>query len=156
MFGSSKDNKDNSSATSASRGAAAPSRGLNTVNEGTTLTGDLDAASDIRIDGTINGDLRCKSKVIIGPKGKIKGTVVCESAVIEGHFDGKLQVRDSLTIKETAHIIGEVVTKNIAMSAGCQFDGTLSTKTNKLSGKPGDTPGNDKIANLKQKESAGA
>lgn len=152
MFGSSKDTKENSSSSAANRNTGTPSRGLNTVNEGTTLTGDLDAQSDIRIDGIINGDLRCKAKVIVGPKGKIKGTVQCESAVIEGTFDGKLQVRDSLIIKETANIVGEVITKNIAMSAGCQFDGTLSTKTTKLSS----NPGSDKTSSSKQKESAGA
>lgn len=151
MFGSSKDTKDNSSSSrsSNSNSSSAPSRGLNTVNEGTTLTGDLVAESDIRIDGTINGDLKCKAKVIIGPKGKINGTVNCDSAVIEGAFDGKLEVRESLVIKETANIVGDIITKNIAMSAGCAFDGTLSTKVNKA-GKSN----TDKVANLKQKERA--
>lgn len=152
MFGSSKDTKDNSSSsrsTGNSSNSGAPSRGLNTVNEGTTVTGDLVADSDIRIDGTINGDLKCKAKVIIGPKGKINGTVSCDSAVIEGGFDGKLEVRESLVIKETANIVGEIITKNIAMSAGCAFDGTLSTKINKAA-----QPNTDKVANLKQKERA--
>lgn len=115
------------------------------------MTGDLVADSDIRIDGTINGDLQCKAKVIIGPKGSIKGTVNCDSAVIEGKFDGRLEVRESLVIKETADVIGDVVTKNIAMSSGASFDGTLSTKTTKAS-----SNGSDKVANLKQKERAKA
>ncbi|PHI18328.1 hypothetical protein CEQ90_18640 [Lewinellaceae bacterium SD302] len=148
MFGSSKDTKDTSPAKSNSgRTGGTPSRGLNTVNEGTVMTGDLVADSDIRIDGTINGDLKCKAKVIIGPKGSIKGTVNCDSAVIEGKFDGRLEVRESLVIKETADIIGDVVTKNIAMSSGASFDGTLSTKTSKVN-----SNGSDKVASLKQKE----
>lgn len=151
MFGSSKDTKDNASnnRNSNSGNSSPASRGLNTVNEGTTVTGDLVAESDIRIDGTINGDLKCKAKVIIGPKGMIKGTVSCDSAMIEGSFDGKLEVRESLVIKETANIIGDVVTKNIAMSAGCSFDGTLSTKMNNAN-----KTNTDKVARLKQKERA--
>lgn len=111
------------------------------------MTGDLVADNDIRIDGTINGDLQCKAKVIIGPKGSIKGTVHCASAVIEGKFDGRLEVKESLVIKETADIIGDVVTKNIAMSSGASFDGTLSTKSTSAKDN-----GASKVASLKEKE----
>lgn len=145
MFGSNKDTKDNTTSSSSNRGGAAPSRGLNTVNEGTTLTGDLEAQSDIRVDGTINGDLRCQAKVIIGPKGAIKGTVNCQNAVIEGKFDGTLTVRDSLSIKETATVVGDVNTKKISMSPGCNFDGTLSTKGGKA-------PASNKVAEMKARE----
>lgn len=144
MFGSSKENKDSNNNNA--RGAAAPSRGLNTVNEGTTLTGNLEAQNDIRVDGTINGDLNCKAKVIIGPKGTIKGTVSCENAVIEGKFDGTLKVRDSLTIKETAEVIGDVATAKIGMNPGCNFDGTLTTKSTK--------GGSDAVSKLKARENA--
>jgi len=153
MFGSSKDTKDNSSSSSQSRGSAAPSRGLNTVNEGTTLTGDLEAQSDIRIDGIINGDLKCKAKVIVGPKGMIKGTVACENAVIEGKFDGTLVVRDSLTIKDTASIVGEISAAKIGMNPGCSFEGTLTTKGPKSSSPKG---GGDKVAQMKARENAKA
>lgn len=146
MFGSSKDTKDNNTSSNNGRGSNTPSRGLNTVNEGTTLTGDLEAQSDIRIDGTINGDLKCQAKVIIGPKGAIKGTVNCENAVIEGKFDGTLTVRDSLSIKETATIKGDVVTKKISMNPGCNFEGTLSTKGSKA--------GNNKVNEMKARENA--
>lgn len=128
MFGG-NNNKENGGPNAAARGGS-PSGGLNTINEGTTLTGDLVAQSDIRVDGTINGDLQCKAKVIIGPKGTIKGTIVCENAVIEGIFDGTLKVRDSLSIKETAKITGDVATIKINMNPGCSFEGTLTTKEN--------------------------
>lgn len=147
MFGSNKDTKDNNNNSNSSRSnSAAPSRGLNTVNEGTVLTGDLEAQSDIRIDGTINGDLKCQAKVIVGPKGTIKGTVSCENAVIEGKFDGTLSVRDSLSIKETATVVGDVTAKKISMNPGCNFEGTLSTKSSK--------GGGDKVSQMKARENA--
>lgn len=146
MFGSS--NKDaNKIDPSKDNKNTPPSRGLNTVNEGTTVTGDLKAESDIRVDGTIKGNLDCEAKVIIGPKGMIEGEVKCESAVIEGEFHGKLFVKDMLTVKETAKITGDVVTRKVAMMAGCDFEGTVTTR--------GTAPVkvNDKVAALKQKES---
>lgn len=147
MFGSNNKDAKNTDSNKDNKGAAAPSRGLNTVNEGTTVTGDLKAENDIRVDGSIKGNLDCAAKVIIGPKGSIEGEVKCESAVIEGEFHGKLLVMDMLTVKETAKITGDVITKKVAMMAGCDFEGTVTTRaTTPLKNQ------NDKVASLKEKE----
>lgn len=152
MFGSSNKDAKNADANSASKGGA-PTRGLNTVNEGTSMTGDLTAESDIRIDGSINGNLNCKAKVIIGPKGSIDGEVICENAVIEGIFNGKLTVKDMLSIKETAKVTGNVITRKVAMMAGCDFEGTVTTKGEVDSRSSGQ---NGKVEALKAKEGAKA
>lgn len=153
MFGSNnKDTKKTETSTPTKSGA--PSRGLNTVNEGTTVTGDLKAESDIRVDGSILGNLDCAAKVIIGPKGFIDGEVTCESAVIEGGFNGKLVVKDMLSIKETAKVTGDVITRKVAMMAGCDFEGTVTTRSasSKSSNGSSQPPSGNKVAQLKQKE----
>lgn len=155
MFGTNnKENKTNDAGSSRPSG----SHGLNSVNEGTTLVGDLKAESDIRVDGTIKGNLDCKAKVIIGPNGNIDGEVICENAVIEGGFNGKLVVKDMLQLKETAKVTGEVITRKIAMMAGCDFEGTVTTRSTSATGRANGTPtlSGDRVAALKEKESAAA
>ena len=39
------------------------------ISPGTVLNGDVKSESDLRIDGTIKGNVRSDSKIIIGPTG---------------------------------------------------------------------------------------
>lgn len=119
MFGSSKTKDDIMS----SNGPSNPNA-LNSLVKGTVVEGKVVCESDIRIDGTLKGSLYCKSKVIIGPTGVIDGDIQCVNAVIEGRFHGNLKVDDTLTVKETAVIKGDVVTGKLSIVSGAIFDVT--------------------------------
>jgi cytoskeletal protein CcmA (bactofilin family) len=45
-------------------------------------------------------------------------------ADIEGKFEGKIKVEDTLNIKETAHIIGEVIIGKLSVEPGATFNAT--------------------------------
>jgi len=54
------------------------SAAVNLISQGTEITGDIKSAGDIRIDGTLNGNMVTKGKVVIGPTGRVKGEVDCK------------------------------------------------------------------------------
>lgn len=95
---------------------------LNTLVKGTVVEGTVKSESDIRVDGTIKGALSCKAKVIIGPTGAVDGDIKCENAVIEGRFDGNLQVADLLNVRETAQVSGDVKTNKLIVQSGAIFN----------------------------------
>jgi cytoskeletal protein CcmA (bactofilin family) len=102
-----------------------PIQGVNTINSiafGTRLEGTINADNDIRIDGVIKGNLMCKGKVIIGPKGKVDGEIKCKNAVIEGVFNGKLKVSDLLNVRESARIEGDIDTNQLIVQSGAMFN----------------------------------
>ncbi len=121
MFGSNK-NKD--AAKAGSIIPSASSHSLNSLVQGTMVEGKVKATTDIRIDGTIKGDLLCDAKVIIGPSGVVEGTVKCQNAVIEGRFDGILNVAELLNIRETAKVVGEVTYGKLIVQSGAVISGT--------------------------------
>src|SRR5687767_7970000 len=112
MFGNNKNDqkgKTNGLITSASSSSS------NSLVQGTNIEGSVQADKDIRIDGSLRGNLNCKGKVIIGPTGFISGDVQCENAVIEGRFEGVLLVTDILHVKETAKVEGDVTTQKLVV-----------------------------------------
>lgn len=123
MFGNNKDGKSSNGtpSTSSSTGGGG---GVNTIDAQTSINGDLKAGGDIRIDGTLTGNLICEAKLIIGPKGRIEGDVTCKNATIEGAFKGNLTVRDSLTIQATAKVEGDVKAAKMAVLSGGQVSAT--------------------------------
>jgi cytoskeletal protein CcmA (bactofilin family) len=121
---SSKSKSDEKSNT-----AAFPSpNAFNTLALGTVIEGNVKSSSDIRVDGSIYGNLTCDAKVIIGPGGMIEGDVTCASAHIEGKYKGKLIVGDMLNIRENAVITGDIVTQKLIVQAGATFNGTCVMK----------------------------
>ncbi len=121
MFGSNK-NKDVAKAGSII--PTASSHSLNSLVQGTAVEGKIKATNDIRIDGSIKGDLVCDAKVIIGPSGVIEGTIRCQNAVIEGQFNGILTVSELLNIRETAKVTGEVSYGKLIVQSGAVISGT--------------------------------
>jgi len=100
------------------------SNALNSLVQGTSIEGKVKAESDIRIDGTIKGNLDCTAKVIIGPTGYVEGNVNCANAIIEGRFEGVLNVKELLNVRNSAKINGEITTNKLIVEAGAVFNVT--------------------------------
>ena len=100
----------------------------NVVAKNTTIVGDIKSDGDFRIDGTLEGTLTTDGRVIIGVDGLIKGKVEATNADIEGKFSGELFVSNTLTIKNTADISGNVVIGKLSVEPGASFNATCSMK----------------------------
>lgn len=103
----------------------------NRINEGTLLKGDITSNGYFRIDGTIEGNVKTPSKVVIGKTGVIIGTLSCENADIEGKIKGIVDISGTLSLKSTAHIEGEVVIGKLAVEPGAVFNATCLMKGSK-------------------------
>ena len=110
----------------------------NVLAYGTKIKGEITAESDFRIDGTVDGNLDCKGKVVIGPQGVLKGHLVCQNAEIMGHIEGTVVVGELLSLKETARVFGEIKTKTLMIEQNAIFTGSCDM------GKPAATTENKK------------
>jgi len=127
MFGNNNGKDSKSKSTDTSRPSSpAGGGGVNTIDANTTIEGNLKAGGDIRIDGTLIGNLICEAKLIIGPKGNIEGDVECATATVEGTFKGNLVVREELTLQASAKVTGDVKAKKMAVLGGSQINGTCT------------------------------
>ncbi len=98
----------------------------NALTAGSKIIGTIIADSDIRIDGVVEGDLKCSGKVVIGEKGLLKGTVDCQNAEILGKLDGKIEVKQTLALRATSNLHGEVHTQTLIVEPNAIFNGTCS------------------------------
>ncbi len=101
----------------------------NRIVEGTTINGEIFSPADFRLDGHLVGNFHSKGKIVIGPAGSVKGDIVCKNADIEGKFEGKIQVAETLNIKAKAIIHGEVVCGKLSVEPGAEFSATCIMKT---------------------------
>ena len=100
----------------------------NSIAQGTTITGDIISEGDFRIEGTVLGNIKTPGKVVIGKTGTINGTLKSANADIEGKFSGKLLLSDTLSLKSSAHVEGEVEVGKLAVEPGATFNATCAMK----------------------------
>jgi cytoskeletal protein CcmA (bactofilin family) len=96
----------------------------NTLANGTKVSGEVYAENNFRIDGRLEGTVVCKGKVIIGSKGVVEGSLTCVTAEIIGEFKGKIFVDETLSLKSTAKVEGEIKTKVLTIEPNAIFIGS--------------------------------
>ncbi len=99
------------------------SNNINLIGFGTEIHGDITCNGDMRIDGSLTGNLMAKGKVVVGETGKIKGELSCKNSDVSGLVDGKIMVAELLSLKSTARITGDIFTNRLAIEPGCKFTG---------------------------------
>ncbi len=92
------------------------------IDKNTTLKGSINAKTDIRIDGNVDGEVITTGKVIVGKEAKVKGKVFCENADIEGSFNGELTVSGILSLKSGSDVEGKVRIQKLIVESGAIFN----------------------------------
>ena len=110
---------------------------INLISNGTEITGDIKSNGDIRIDGSLNGNLNTKGKVVIGTTGKVKGEVICKNSEVSGILEGKITVGQLLNLKASSKINGEIVTNKLSIEPGAAFSGNCKMSDTDNNGGPG-------------------
>ena len=101
---------------------------INVVAKNTAIIGDIISEGDFRIDGTLEGNIKTKGRVIIGVSGSVKGKIDAVNSDIEGKCSGDLLVQETLTIKATAIISGDVVIGKLSVEPGATFNASCSMR----------------------------
>jgi cytoskeletal protein CcmA (bactofilin family) len=120
---------------------------INLISNGTDISGDIKSNGDIRIDGSLKGNLITKGKVVIGPTGKINGEIICKNSEVSGIIEGKITVSQLLNIKASSKIFGDIVTSKLAIEPGARFTGNCNMRDTEDNGgilskeKAQDSPG---------------
>ncbi len=97
--------------------------GATLISAGTTLKGDINASSDLRIDGTIIGNIKSNSKIIIGSTGVIEGDIEGNQADITGKVKGNIKIKDLLQLKGESVIHGNITAGKLQVEPTATFNG---------------------------------
>lgn len=93
---------------------------------GLILTGDIESEGDIRVDGTVTGNICCKSKVVIIATGKVCGDIEAVNVDVHGSVKGTITVRELLSLKAHCHIEGNLFTDKLQIEPNATFNGNCT------------------------------
>lgn len=94
------------------------------ISKGATINGDLISSSDIRVDGVINGKVLSDGKIVVGEQAALSGSLFCTNLDFWGKMEGDIYVKDTLCIKSTATVNGNIHVHKLQVEMGAQINGT--------------------------------
>jgi len=97
---------------------------INTIiDKGITIRGDINGEENIRIDGTIEGNINLEGSVYIGESGCVIGNITATDLTIFGLVRGNVNISNRLSICACGQLEGDVITSSLNVETGGRFNG---------------------------------
>ena len=104
--------------------------GATLISAGTTLKGDISSNSDLRIDGTIIGNVSSSAKIVIGASGSVEGDISGNQADIVGKVSGNIKTKDLLQLRGDSVVNGNVYAGKLQVEPTAIFNGQCHMGSN--------------------------
>ena len=99
------------------------------ISAGTVFKGEITSPNDIRIDGTFEGKVYSKGRVVVGDKAVVKGDVICQNVDFWGKMSGNFYVTDTLSLKSGCTVDGDLHIKRLQVELDAKFNGNCKMIT---------------------------
>ena len=96
---------------------------ISRISAGTLIKGEILSPFDIRIDGTFEGKVQTKGRVVVGEKANVLGDIICGNIDLWGKVEGNVFVKDTLALKEGCVVNGNLHVKRLSVELGSTFNG---------------------------------
>jgi cytoskeletal protein CcmA (bactofilin family) len=102
-----------------------PDTVISIIGPGMRLVGDCEVEGAIRIEGSVQGNIRAGKAVVVGKDGVVEGDISTQDAVIAGKVRGTLRADSRLEIQATSRIEGEIIAARLQLEEGALLNGTV-------------------------------
>jgi cytoskeletal protein CcmA (bactofilin family) len=106
------------------KSAPAPS-GFSLLDTNLTVTGDLQTAASLRIEGRLEGSILKADSVVVGVGATITGDVHAREVVLGGTLTGNLHASERVELQATAVVTGDVHTVSVLIQEGGVVNGRV-------------------------------
>lgn len=93
------------------------------ISPGVVIEGKLSSNGNVRVDGTIKGNVEVQGNLTVGEKGFISGDLNAEIITIGGKVEGIVRSKEKLVLETKSNLKGDIFTKVLVVEAGAFFEG---------------------------------
>jgi cytoskeletal protein CcmA (bactofilin family) len=99
------------------------------ISSGVIVEGKLSSNGNVRIDGTVNGDINANGNLTIGNQGEVTGEVNAQVITVGGKISGTITAHEKIILESTSLLKGDIITKILVVEEGAVFEGKSSMST---------------------------
>jgi cytoskeletal protein CcmA (bactofilin family) len=94
--------------------------------KGSRVTGQLVFQGAAKIDGNVEGEIRCNGTLTIGEGAEIRAKIAGQAIVIRGKVEGNVTAKEKVELLAPARLHGNIATPRLIITEGVVFDGDCS------------------------------
>lgn len=106
-----------------------PNRIDSLIGPGTVIEGDITFTGGLRVEGEVKGDISVASTgtgiLMLGGDGVVTGNIRVSHLVVDGTINGSVYVLDSVELRPTAKVMGDINYGTLEMQLGAVIHGHL-------------------------------
>lgn len=100
--------------------------GMILIGKSFVIKGQVSCEGDLYIDGQVEGSVDPKgNRLTIGPDGRLKANVNARAVIVLGKLEGNIQASERVDLKESATVVGDIVTQSITIEPGANIKGSI-------------------------------
>ncbi len=103
------------------------------IHADTKVTGDLEGVGDISVEGSVEGNITCRTLTLRG-EPTITGDVHAEAVHVCGRFKGALHAK-KVVLTKAARMTGDIYYETLELHEGAEFQGS-TRRTSASSSRP--------------------
>jgi cytoskeletal protein CcmA (bactofilin family) len=102
-----------------------PENVISIIGPGMKVVGDCEVEGALRVEGSVQGNIKAGKAVVVGRDGVVKGDISTQDAVIAGTIHGSLRAESRLELQATSRIEGEIMAARLQLEEGAILNGTV-------------------------------
>ena len=106
-----------------------PPKVTTVIGQGTVITGDVEFAGGLHLDGVINGNVNgtaeTRATLTISELGRVEGDVRVENLILNGVVVGDVYAGERAELAANARVTGTVFYRLLEMAMGAEVNGKL-------------------------------
>ncbi|MES1262904.1 MAG: polymer-forming cytoskeletal protein [Peristeroidobacter soli] len=87
--------------------------------------GELYGEEDLEFQGQLEGSIEHKSSLSIGKDGGVTGNIRAKFVIIEGRVDGDVYASESVSVRASAKVKGNIFAPRVGIADGANFSGSI-------------------------------
>jgi len=95
------------------------------LDKGTNVTGELEFAGTLRIDGNFQGSISTADNLIIGEHAVVHADIRVGEIEIHGQFFGTISAKTRVVVFPSGRVRGDIHTPVLCVTAGALLDGGM-------------------------------
>jgi cytoskeletal protein CcmA (bactofilin family) len=114
--------------STASEASSLSERAESILGRGARVRGRVSGDGDLRVEGSVEGDVRVSGQLAIEEGGSVTGDVEAAVVVIGGALTGDVAASGAVAVRAGARVVGDLAGAEVSLEEGASFEGRIDAE----------------------------
>lgn len=95
------------------------------LGRGTRVRGRIQGDGDLRVEGTVEGDITVTGELLVDEGAEVQGNVDAAVVTISGAMTGDVASRGGIVVRASAKVSGNMGSPEVTLEEGAEFSGRI-------------------------------